>query len=59
MALERGIAHHTINQFEQDPEINLNVVKNELLEVHVDHILSNSFGFGGQNAALIISRFKD
>jgi 3-oxoacyl-(acyl-carrier-protein) synthase len=25
----------------------------------VDHVLSNGFGFGGQNAAVTLSRFKD
>jgi 3-oxoacyl-[acyl-carrier-protein] synthase II len=59
MAFERGLVHHTTNQFEQDPEISLNVVKDKPLEAEVNHILSNGFGFGGQNASLVISRFKD
>ncbi len=57
LTLKQGVIHPTINQFEQDPEINLNVVKNKPMEAKVDHILSDSFGFGGQNAALVISRF--
>ncbi|MBN1898444.1 MAG: beta-ketoacyl-ACP synthase II [Spirochaetes bacterium] len=59
MALKKDIIHPTINQFEQDPEILINVVKNKPVQAKVHHILSNSFGFGGQNASIIISRFKD
>jgi len=58
LALEKGVIHPTINQFEQDPEIKLNVVKNKPLEKKVDNILSNSFGFGGQNASIIMTRFN-
>ncbi|MGE0432876.1 MAG: beta-ketoacyl-ACP synthase II [Planctomycetota bacterium] len=57
LAFERNIVHATINQFERDEEITLNVVANEPVETRVDHILSNSFGFGGQNATVVISRF--
>lgn len=58
LALERNVVHATTNQFTPDPDIKINVVRNTPLEVKVDHILSNSFGFGGQNAALLISRFN-
>lgn len=54
-----GTVHPTINVFEQDSEINLNVVTETYRDETIDHILSNSFGFGGQNAALIFSRYKD
>jgi 3-oxoacyl-[acyl-carrier-protein] synthase II len=57
LAIQRGVIHPTINQFEQDPEIELNVVRNHPRESRVDHVLSNGFGFGGQNAAVTISRF--
>ena len=58
LAIDKSIAHATINQFEQDPQINLNVIKNEPLEVNIEHILCNSFGFGGQNACVVLSAFK-
>jgi 3-oxoacyl-[acyl-carrier-protein] synthase II len=58
LALEKNIIHPTINQFTPDPTITLNVVRNKAVEAKVDHILSNSFGFGGQNASLLISRFN-
>ena len=57
-AINNGVIHPSINIFEQDPEIKLNVVANKPMEKKVDHVLSNSFGFGGQNATVIISRFK-
>jgi 3-oxoacyl-[acyl-carrier-protein] synthase II len=56
MAFTEGVIHPTINQFERDPAIDLNVVT-EPLEMPVRHVLSNSFGFAGQNAAIVLSRF--
>ena len=58
-AINQGVIHPSINVFEQDPEINLNVVANKPMEKKVKNVLSNSFGFGGQNATVIISRFED
>ncbi len=58
LAFERGLAHQTINQFKQDPEIGYNVIQNEPLEISPSHIMSNGFGFGGQNAVLVYSRFQ-
>ncbi len=58
LAITKGVIHPTINQFEQDPAINLNVVKNKPMEAKVDHVLSNGFGFAGQNAAIVLSKFK-
>ncbi len=59
LALEKNVVHPTINQFEPDPEIPLNIVRNQSREARVNNILLNSFGFGGQNATLLISRLKD
>lgn len=58
LAIQKGVIHPTINQFEQDPKIGLNVVRNRPMEAKVDHVLSNGFGFGGHNASVIISRFR-
>jgi 3-oxoacyl-[acyl-carrier-protein] synthase II len=58
LAIENGIIHPSINLFELDPKINLNVVRQTQENGKIDHILSNSFGFGGQNAVVVISRFK-
>jgi 3-oxoacyl-[acyl-carrier-protein] synthase II len=57
MVLEEGVVHSTINLFEQDPQINLNVVHNTLEDGSINHIVSNSFGFGGQNAVVVLSRY--
>ncbi|MCK4906949.1 MAG: beta-ketoacyl-ACP synthase II [Spirochaetes bacterium] len=59
LALEKGVIHPSINLFEQDPEIKLNIVANKPMEKKVKHVLSNSFGFGGQNSSIIISKFED
>ena len=48
----------TINHDTPDPDIRLDVVPNEARAARVDNILSNSFGFGGQNACLVLSRFN-
>ncbi len=56
-AIQKGIIHATANQFEHDPKIELNVVKETMEGVKVRHILSNGFGFGGHNSSLIFSKF--
>jgi 3-oxoacyl-[acyl-carrier-protein] synthase II len=59
LAIKKGVIHPSINIFKQDPQIDLNIVANQPLEKTVKHVLSNSFGFGGQNATIVISRFSD
>ena len=46
----------TINYQVPDPAIRLNVVPNAARDAKVRHALSNSFGFGGQNVALVMGR---
>jgi 3-oxoacyl-[acyl-carrier-protein] synthase II len=46
----------TINYKVPDPAIPLDVVPNVARDASVSHALSNSFGFGGQNVSLVISR---
>jgi 3-oxoacyl-[acyl-carrier-protein] synthase II len=58
LALQRGIIPPTINQFTPDPECTLDYVPNKAREVWVDTAMSNSFGFGGTNAVLILKRFR-
>lgn len=59
LAIQKGVIHPSINVFNQDPEININVVANKAIEQKVDTVISNSFGFGGQNSSIIITRFVD
>lgn len=59
LALQRGIIPPTINQFTKDPECDLDYVPNKAREVRVEAALSNSFGFGGTNAVLVLRRYKD
>jgi 3-oxoacyl-[acyl-carrier-protein] synthase II len=57
MSLRRGALPPTINYDTPDPECDLDYIPNVAREVRVRHVMSESFGFGGQNAALIASRF--
>jgi 3-oxoacyl-[acyl-carrier-protein] synthase II len=59
MALHKGVLPPTINYQTPDPECDLDYIPNVAREKRVDHILSNSFGFGGQNISLILSRYRD
>lgn len=54
--LRTGIVPATAGLRSQDPDIHLDVVTDEPRELQVDAVLSNSFGFGGQNAALVLTR---
>jgi 3-oxoacyl-[acyl-carrier-protein] synthase II len=56
--LETGLIPPTINYETPDPECDLDYVPNTAREARVDHVLSNSFGFGGTNATLILSRHE-
>lgn len=55
MTIERGTIPPTINYDNPDPAIPLDVVPNVKREATVRTVLSNSFGFGGQNTCLVMS----
>ena len=57
-ALRDGILPPTINYETPDPECDLDYIPNKSRKVAVKHVLSNSFGFGGHNATLIISSYE-
>src|SRR4029078_8919723 len=56
LAIARGVLPPTMNYETPDPDCDLDYVPNKAREQRVDHAMSNSFGFGGTNAALIMTR---
>ena len=56
-SIQDQVLHPTINLDTPDPDCDLNYVPNEARETEVNVTLSNSFGFGGQNACLVIEKF--
>jgi 3-oxoacyl-[acyl-carrier-protein] synthase II len=57
MAFVRDVIHPTINYEVPDPDCDLDYVPNVARAARVNTILSNSFGFGGQNSCLVVRRF--
>jgi len=57
LAIHRGVLPPTINLENQDPDCDLDFIPNTAREAHVDRVMSNSFGFGGHNASLLIGRY--
>ena len=58
MTVKRGIIPPTINYETPDPECDLDYVPNKARHQQVEHVMSNSFGFGGTNATLIFSAHR-
>src|SRR5438093_394510 len=56
LSLERGVVPPTINQATPDPACDLDYVPNTAREIPLKTAISNSFGFGGQNASLVMTR---
>ena len=59
LALRDNVVPPTINYETPDPDCDLDYVANTARELPLTHTISNSFGFGGQNISLVISRFQD
>ena len=61
MALKEGIIPPTINHFDDDPQIDsrLDFTFNKARKRDIHYAMSNSFGFGGQNATLIFKKYQD
>ena len=57
LALRDQILPPTTNHDTPDPDLDLDCVPNEARKVEMDYALSNSFGFGGTNGALVLRRF--
>ena len=58
LAIARKVLPPTINYQTPDPDCDLDYVPNEPREIAVDAVVSNSFGFGGTNAALVLARYR-
>jgi 3-oxoacyl-[acyl-carrier-protein] synthase II len=56
LSLHRGVVPPTINLATPDPDCDLDYVPNTSRELTLNTAISNSFGFGGQNASLVMSR---
>ncbi|MBM80974.1 MAG: beta-ketoacyl-[acyl-carrier-protein] synthase II [Planctomycetaceae bacterium] len=56
LALQNQIAPPTINIENQDPDCDLDYIPNESRDMPLNRIMSNSFGFGGHNACLVIQK---
>jgi len=56
LTLARGVIPPTINHDEPDPAIPLDVVPNTAREAQVGAVMSDSFGFGGQNVCVVLGR---
>jgi 3-oxoacyl-[acyl-carrier-protein] synthase II len=59
MAIQDKILPPTINYETPDPVCDLDYVPNKPRKSTPEHVMSNSFGFGGHNATLVVSRFKE
>jgi 3-oxoacyl-[acyl-carrier-protein] synthase II len=56
LAFERDLLPGTANHQERDPECNVDVIGEAPRAARVDAVLSSSFGFGGQNASIVLGR---
>jgi len=57
LAIRDQVVPPTINVDNLDPEVDVDIVANEARSAKVNAALSNSFGFGGHNSALLIKKF--
>jgi 3-oxoacyl-[acyl-carrier-protein] synthase II len=57
-ALREGLVPPTINLDQPDPECDLDYVPHHAREAKIRAAISNSFGFGGHNASLVVTRFE-
>jgi len=59
LCMEKNLVHQTINYEVPDPECDLDYVPNKPRELKIRSFLSNSLGFGGHNAVLVVKRYDE
>ena len=59
MSITTGMVHPTINYESPDPACDLDYVPNQARQLDVKVVLSNAFGFGGQNACVVFRKFEE
>ena len=59
LGMRNGLLPPTINQETRDPECDLDYVPNESRDADVRVAVSNSFGFGGHNASIVLRKYED
>ena len=58
-ALENNLVPPTINYKEKDEECDLDIVPNKAIKKELNIVMSNSLGFGGHNASIILKKYKN
>lgn len=58
LAIEKSVIPPTINYETPDPECDLDYVPNQARDAEIRHALTNSFGFGGHNAVIVVRRYE-
>lgn len=57
LSVKHGVVHPTINYETPDPDCDLDYVPNEARNIPVNAAISNSFGFGGTNASVVVKKY--
>lgn len=58
LSMQHGMVHPTINYSEPDPDCDLDYIPNEARHLNVNVAISNGFGFGGQNAVVVLRKYE-
>jgi 3-oxoacyl-[acyl-carrier-protein] synthase II len=58
LAIRDGVLPPTVNLDQTDPDCDLDYVPNAARKAKVDVVMSNKYGFGGQNDTIIVKRFN-
>ena len=57
--IQEGWIHPTVGFEESEPEMDLNYVKGEGISFPVEYAISNSLGFGGHNASILVKKYRE